>query len=37
MLSEQVELNGKRVIVVEDDYLLAMDLCSDFRALGVPY
>lgn len=34
MLSEQVELNGKIVIVVEDDYLLAMDLCSDFRALG---
>ena len=34
MLDEQIELNGKRVIVVEDDYLLASDLCSDFRALG---
>ena len=34
MLDEQIELNGKRVIVVEDDYLLASDLCSEFRALG---
>jgi CheY-like chemotaxis protein len=34
MISAQVELNGKRVIVVEDDFLLATDLCRDFRALG---
>ena len=34
MQDDQVELNGKRVIVVEDDYLLATGLCSDFRSLG---
>jgi CheY-like chemotaxis protein len=34
LVLDEVELNGKRVIVVEDDYLLATDLCHDFRALG---
>ena len=28
------DLNGKRIIVVEDDYLLATDICRELRALG---
>lgn len=29
-----LDLNGKRIIVVEDDYLLANDLCRELRDLG---
>ncbi|WP_375450710.1 response regulator [uncultured Devosia sp.] len=28
------DLNGKRVMVVEDDYLLATDICRNLRELG---
>lgn len=29
-----VDLNGKRIVVVEDDFLLATDICRDLRDLG---
>jgi DNA-binding response OmpR family regulator len=32
--AEVQELNGKRIIVVEDDYLLATDVCRELRDLG---
>ena len=28
------DLNGKRIVVVEDDFLLATDICRDLRDLG---
>ncbi len=28
------DLNGKRIIVVEDDYILATDICRELRDLG---
>ena len=28
------DLNGKRIVVVEDDFLLATDICRDLRELG---
>lgn len=28
------DLNGKRIVVVEDDYLLATDICRNLRDLG---
>ena len=31
---EAAELNGKRIVVVEDDYLLATDICRELRELG---
>ena len=31
---ERTELNGKRIVVVEDDYLLANDICRELRDLG---
>ena len=34
MQSEHAELNGKRIVVVEDDYLLASDICRELRELG---
>lgn len=34
-MTEQIDyLNGKRIVVVEDDYLLATDMCRDLRASG---
>lgn len=33
-VEEVTELNGKRIVVVEDDYLLATDICSELRRLG---
>lgn len=32
--ADSIELNGKRILVVEDDYLLAADICRDLRNLG---
>jgi len=29
-----IDLNGKRILVAEDDYLLATDICRDLRELG---
>lgn len=29
-----IDLSGKRILVVEDDYLLATDICRDLRELG---
>ena len=29
-----VDLNGKRILVAEDDYFLATDICRDLRELG---
>jgi DNA-binding response OmpR family regulator len=34
MQTEPAELNGKRIVVVEDDYLLATDICRELRELG---
>lgn len=35
MASEStMDLNGKRIVVVEDDYLLATELCRELRDLG---
>lgn len=31
---EAADLNGKRIVVVEDDYLLATDICRELRDLG---
>lgn len=31
---DRTELNGKRIVVVEDDYLLANDICRELRDLG---
>lgn len=31
---EVSDLNGKRIIVVEDDFLLAAEICQDLRNLG---
>ncbi|HEV7346480.1 MAG TPA: hypothetical protein VGN60_12700 [Devosia sp.] len=31
---EATDLNGKRIVVVEDDFLLAADICRDLRELG---
>jgi CheY-like chemotaxis protein len=33
-MAEDINLDGQRIIVVEDDYLLASDLCSDLRTSG---
>ena len=33
-MAEDINLDRQRIIVVEDDYLLASDLCSDLRASG---
>lgn len=33
-LEETTELNGKRIVVVEDDFLLATDICRELRKLG---
>ena len=33
-MEDTQDLNGKRIIVVEDDYLLATDLCRELRNLG---
>ncbi len=32
--SETIELHGKRIVVVEDDYLLARDICRDLQGFG---
>jgi DNA-binding response OmpR family regulator len=34
MAEDMQDLNGKRIIVVEDDYLLATDVCRELRNLG---
>lgn len=34
MIEDTVELDGKRIVVVEDDFLLASDLCRELRNLG---
>ncbi|QQR38027.1 response regulator [Devosia rhizoryzae] len=34
MAENSTELAGKRILVVEDDYLLANDVCSELRELG---
>src|SRR5690606_2804350 len=34
MAAETAELNGKRIVVVEDDFLLATDICRELRNLG---
>ena len=31
---EAADLNGKRIVVVEDDFLLATDICRELRELG---
>lgn len=31
---DTADLNGKRIVVVEDDYLLATDICRQLRDLG---
>ena len=33
-VEEAADLNGKRIVVVEDDFLLATDICRDLRNLG---
>ena len=33
-MEDTQDLNGKRIIVVEDDYLLATDLCRELHNLG---
>jgi DNA-binding response OmpR family regulator len=33
-VEELADLNGKRIVVVEDDYLLATDICRELRDLG---
>ena len=33
-IEEATDLNGKRIVVVEDDYLLANDICRELRELG---
>lgn len=33
-VAEATDLNGKRIVVVEDDYLLANDICRELRELG---
>ena len=33
-IEENTDLNGKRIVVVEDDYLLAADMCRELRELG---
>jgi DNA-binding response OmpR family regulator len=33
-IEETADLNGKRIVVVEDDYLLATDICRELRELG---
>lgn len=32
--SETIGLHGKRIVVVEDDYLLARDICHDLQGFG---
>jgi DNA-binding response OmpR family regulator len=35
MISEDtMELNGKRIVVVEDDYMLAVEVCRELRKFG---
>lgn len=33
-MSEPVDLNGKRIVVVEDDFILATDISRQLRSLG---
>jgi CheY-like chemotaxis protein len=33
-VEDLTDLNGKRIVVVEDDYLLATDICRELRDLG---
>ena len=33
-MEEATDLNGKRIVVVEDDFLLATDICRELRDLG---
>jgi DNA-binding response OmpR family regulator len=33
-VEETNDLNGKRIVVVEDDFLLATDICRELRELG---
>ena len=33
-MEETADLNGKRIVVVEDDYVLATDICRTLRDLG---
>lgn len=33
-IEDIADLNGKRIVVVEDDYLLATDICRELRDLG---
>jgi len=34
METEAIELNGQRIVVVEDDYMQASALCKELRGLG---
>ena len=33
-MEETADLNGKRIVVVEDDFVLATDICRTLRELG---
>lgn len=33
-MEDRVDLNGKRIVVVEDDFVLATDICRTLRDLG---
>lgn len=34
MTSMDTDLTGRRILVVEDDYMLAVDICDDLRRVG---